>query len=63
MKMLTMCAMRGRGGTSGTSDSWHNVLEIGSADYSNTITSVQKDNLLIYASIDNAQSAEELRQG
>ena len=42
-----MCAFRGRGGESGEKDSWHNVLEIGSASLTNTITSVQKDNYVI----------------
>ena len=39
--------MRGRGGVSGEKDSWHIVLEIGE-DIANTITSVQKDNYIIY---------------
>ena len=42
-----MCAYRGRGGRSGEVDSWHNVPEIGSSEYTNTITSVAKDNYLI----------------
>lgn len=39
-------ALRGRGGVSGKKDSWHLQLEIGD-DISNTITSVQKDYLLL----------------
>ena len=39
--------MRGRGGVSGEKDTWHNVLEIGSSVYTNTITSVQKDNYVL----------------
>ena len=35
------------GGASGEKDSWHNVLEPGSDEYTNTITSVQKDNYLM----------------
>lgn len=46
MKMMA-CALRGRGGTSGEKDSWHLRLELGEEDISNTITSVQKDYLLI----------------
>ena len=42
-----ICSMRGRGGVSGEKDSWHNVLEIGPAEYTNTITSVQKDNYVL----------------
>ena len=42
-----MCAFRGRGGQSGERDSWHNVLEPGSSEYTNTITSVLKDNYVI----------------
>lgn len=45
--MIRMCAFRGRGGESGEKDSWHNILEIGSSLYSNTITSVQKDNYVL----------------
>ena len=45
--MIRICSMRGRGGVSGEKDSWHIVLEIGE-DISNTITSVQKDNYVIY---------------
>lgn len=32
---------------SGEKDSWHNVLELGD-DITNTITSVHKDNLVLY---------------
>lgn len=48
---LMMVALRGRGGESGQKDSWHLRLEIGEEAVSNTITSVQKDYLLmeIYA--------------
>ena len=60
---MRIVAMRGRGGRSGEADTWHNVLEIGSTEYTNTITSVAKDNLVIYASTCDAESAEELRQG
>lgn len=42
-----MVALRGRGGTSGKSDYWHLMLEIGSDNISNAITSVQKDYLLM----------------
>lgn len=44
---IRICAMRGRGGMSGEKDSWHNVLELGD-DITNTITSVHKDNLVLY---------------
>jgi len=44
---IKMCAFRGRGGQSGKRDTWHNVLEIGDEDFTNTITSVQKDNYVI----------------
>ena len=37
----------GSGGVSGEKDSWHNVLEIGGTETSNTITSVQKDNYVL----------------
>lgn len=40
-------ALRGRGGVSGEKDSWHLRLEIGEADVSNTIDTVQKDYLLV----------------
>ena len=36
-----------QGGESGKKDSWHNILEIGSECFSNTITSVQKDNYVL----------------
>lgn len=42
-----MVALRGRGGESGEKDSWHLRLEIGEENVSNTITSVQKDYLLM----------------
>ena len=44
---IRICAMRGRGGVSGETDSWHIVLEIGGS-VSNTITSVLKDNYVMY---------------
>jgi len=44
---VRICSFRGRGGKSGKKDSWHNVLEIGEQGYSNTITSVQKDNYVL----------------
>ena len=49
--MIKICSMRGRGGESGVEDSWHIVLEIG-GEASNTITSVQKDNYVIYVTED-----------
>ena len=39
-------ALRGRGGVSGEKDTWHLQLEIGN-EIGNTITSVQKDYLLM----------------
>jgi len=42
-----MSALRGRGGESGSKDSWHLRLELGSSEFSNTIDSVQKDYLLV----------------
>ena len=42
-----ICSLRGRGGQSGVENSWHNILEIGEGQVSNTITSVQKDNLIL----------------
>lgn len=44
---LIMVALRGRGGESGKKDSWHLRLEVGEEDVGNTITSVQKDYLLM----------------
>ena len=44
--MKISVALRGRGGVSGEKDSWHLTLEIG-GDVSNTVTSVQKDYLLM----------------
>lgn len=44
---LMMVALRGRGGESGQKDSWHLRLEIGEENVSNTITSVQKDYLVL----------------
>lgn len=45
--MKLMVALRGRGGVSGEKDSWHLKLELGEEDVGNTITSVQKDYLLM----------------
>lgn len=45
--MIRICAMRGRGGVSGEKDSWHIILEIGSGEFSNTVTSVLKDNYVL----------------
>ena len=42
---------------SGEKDSWHNVLEIGSSDYTNTITSVQKDNYVLETITDDDSPA------
>lgn len=53
---IRICSFRGRGGGSGIKDSWHNVLEIGQIDYSNTITSVQKDNFLLETETDDQTS-------
>ena len=50
---MLMVALRGRGGQSGAKDSWHPRLEIGEEDVSNTITSVQKDYLLMEIYEDN----------
>lgn len=52
-----MAALRGRGGESGSKDSWHIRLELGDVDVSNTIDTVQKDYLLIevYESCDDAK--------
>ena len=47
MKKILMVALRGRGGVSGEKDSWHLRLELGGDDISNTITSVQKDYLIL----------------
>lgn len=44
---VKICSFRGRGGQSGKKDSWHNILEIGSGLFTNTITSVQKDNYVL----------------
>lgn len=44
---VRIIAFRGRGGQSGEKDSWHNVMEIGGMDCSNTVTSVQKDNYIL----------------
>lgn len=44
---IRIIAFRGRGGQSGEKDSWHNVMEIGGMDCSNTVTSVQKDNYIL----------------
>ena len=46
MKILA-AALRGRGGVSGSKDSWHLVLELNSGEVSNAIDSVQKDYLLV----------------
>lgn len=48
-----MVALRGRGGESGQKDSWHLRLEIGEENVSNTITSVQKDYLVLEIYEDN----------
>ena len=50
---VRIVSFRGRGGASGEKDSWHNVLELGSTDYTNTITSVQKDNYVLETHEDN----------
>jgi len=50
--MIRICSFRGRGGVSGEKDSWHNVLEIGEENISNTITSVQKDNFVMNVNYD-----------
>lgn len=44
---ILVCALRGRGGVSGAKDSWHLKLEIGGGQFTNTVTSVQKDNLIV----------------
>ena len=52
-----ICSFRGRGGASGVEDSWHNVLELGSGEYTNTITSVQKDNYVLETITDDDSPA------
>lgn len=42
-----MCALRGRGGQSGETDTWHLRLELRDEEISNTIDTVQKDYLLL----------------
>ena len=47
MRTEMMVALRGRGGVSGERGSWHLQLEISSREVGNSITSVQKDYLLM----------------
>lgn len=44
---IVAAALRGRGGVSGSKDSWHLRLELSGFDVSNTIDSVQKDYLVV----------------
>lgn len=64
MKNILMVALRGRGGVSGEKDSWHLKLEFGEEEVSNTITSVQKDYLLmmIYEKSDTDKGEERGRE-
>ena len=41
------CALRGRGGESGKKDSWHHKLEVGDDKVAYSLTSVQKDSLIL----------------